>query len=200
MKTEKFTELTVGYYKLVDKEGWLANDSRNKDLYERCIEGDMVFIEEVVDDWCWYEGRVGSDGDDYIIWADEYMYFEKVVTEPRVRSNEVDATYSPSVRIGGGEHFLPLLSVANLFNESKFYFVQHTSKSIPDGNTLLSGEEVRSSDFHSKEVTYEVARVVQEAIEKHESVKGYHLVPFSFIVGHCMAQGVDLYREGLVEY
>ncbi len=193
MKTEKFTELTVGYYKLVDKGGWFGCHPFNRSLYEERFEGDLIFIGECLEGVGWCEDRY------YIIGAKEYHYFEKVVVESRVRSQEVDVSYSSSIRIGGGEHFLPILSIAHLPCEDKFYFVQHTSKSLPDGNTLLSNKEVRSSDFHSREISQYIANTVQDAVEEHEKVKGHHLVPFSFLVGYCMAKGVDLYKEGLVE-
>ncbi len=193
MKTEKFTELTVGYYKLVDKGGWFGCHPVNRSAYEERFEGDLIFIEECLEGVGCCEDRY------YIIGAKEYHYFEKVVVESRVRSQEVDVSYSSSIRIGGGEHFLPILSIAHLPFKEKFYFVQHISKSLPDGNTLLSNKEVRSSDFHSREIPQYIASTVQEAVEEHEKVKGHHLVPFSFLVGYCMAKGVDLYKEGLVE-
>lgn len=194
MKTEKFTELEVGYYKLVDKEGWFASDEINISVYVRHFEeGVLVFIDDVMDGEGYTENVV-------TICEDEYKFFEKVVVEKRTRTDDHGVVYSKSLRIGGGEHFLPLVTIASVPDKGKHYFVQHTEKDIPDTKALLSGEKIKTHYFSSQEVCHLYADIIREALELADTQKGYHLVPFSFILGYCIAKGVDLYREGLVEY
>lgn len=196
MKTEKFTELEVGYYKLVDKEGWCNEDSNyNEHIYMKFFEEeDLVFIEDVD-----VMGE-GFQSNKCIITTDAYKFFEKVVVEKRTRTDDHEVVYTKSLRIGGGEHFLPLVTIASIPDKNKHYFVQHTEKDIPDAKALLSGEKIKTHYFSSQEVCHLYADIISEALELADAQKGYHLVPFSFILGYCMAKDVDLYREGLVEY
>lgn len=196
MKTEKFTELEVGYYKLVDKEGWFDYYPPAIEMYKNLFEEeDLVFIEEVI------HGEAYSDEwQDFILCKCEFKFFEKVVVEKRTRTDDHAVTYSKSLRIGGGEHFLPLVTIASVPDKNKHYFVQHTEKDFPDAKALLSSEKVKTHYFSSQEVCPLYADIIRESLESAETQKGYHLVPFSFILGYCMAKGVDLYKEGLVEY
>ncbi len=194
MKTEKFTELEVGYYKLVDKEGWFNFYEDNISIYAKHFEEDgVVFIDDVI---------LGEGYTDNVVTfsEDEYKFFEKVVVEKRTRTDDHEVVYSKSLRIGGGEHFLPLVAIASVPDKNRHYFVQHTEKDIPDAKALLSGEKIKTYYFSSQEVCHLYADLISEALSVADEQKGYHLVPFSFILGYCMAKGVDLYKEGLVEY
>jgi hypothetical protein len=120
---------------------------------------------------------------------------QEELRQPRTR---IEADYSPTVRIGGGEHFFPLLTLATV-EDKHHYFIQHTERSMPDGRSLIQSDATKTEDFSSKKIHYSTYFTILRALIAHEEVKGYHINTFSFILGFCQSHGVDLYKLGLVE-
>ncbi|CAM0042321.1 hypothetical protein VPHK406_0020 [Vibrio phage K406] len=193
MKTEKFTELTVGYYKLIDKGGWLGAHTANKMLYSNFEPDDLIFIDEVI-------GGVGFNDEvtelsgRYMIDTDEYHFFEKVIPEPRTRE-DVEVTYSDRIRVGMGKHFHDYLIVAEI--EDQYYVVQYNEGELPDGKSIL--EPKPHHNFTKNKVSWVVSCNIQASIKGYKNFNHNHVNAFSFLVGHCKGLGTDLYELGIFE-
>ena len=190
MKTEKFTELTVGYYKLVDKEGWFRANELNQGLYlDHFEDEDLIFIDEVIAGSGVIDEEIRA-----IIFADEYHFFEKVIPEPRTRE-DVEVTYSDRIRVGMGKHFHDYLIVAEIGDQ--YYVVQYNEGELPDGKSIL--EPKPHHNFTKNKVSWVVSCNIQASIKGYKNFNHNHVNAFSFLVGHCKGLGTDLYELGIFE-
>lgn len=189
MKTEKFTELTTGYYKLVDKGGWLERNEHNPLIYDKFFEKDMIFIDEVIADCGMIDESIQA-----IIMYDEYQFFEKVIPEPRTRE-DIGVTYSNRIRVGMGKHFHEYLVVAGV--EGKHYAIQYDGNDLPDGKSILNLQ--KHHKFSKVEIKWQDAMNIVSGINTYKMFNHNHVNAFSFLVGWCKGFDTDLYELGVFE-
>ena len=112
----------------------------------------------------------------------------KIVSFPR---NAV-TVISPTMRVAVGDYHLPLLTLVRVGDDC--YFCLHEKGKLPNPRNMVSLQESTN-----KKISVETYTVISAAIYDNEKFGGYHVNPHGFLVGYCLAKGVDLYAENLLE-
>ena len=193
MKTEKFTELTVGYYKLVDKEVWLDCNKYNESLYSHFEPNNLIFIDEAIEG-CGFNAEVEELTGQFLIAEDEHQFFEKVIPEPRTRQ-DVEVIYSDRIRVGMGKHFHDYLVVAEV--AGKHYVIQYNENELPDGKSIL--EPQPHHNFTKTCINPFKHNIIESGINSYKFYNNQHVNSFSFLVGYCANAGLDLYQAQVFE-
>lgn len=99
--------------------------------------------------------------------------------------------------------FFPYLTVMRV--QTEWFIVCH-SKLLPKVNDILNYHE--GGDWHREQFDQMSAEIIVKGIKTLQAQQGqkgllrleeYHLNVYSFLMGWCMAQGVDLVKEGVFD-
>ena len=215
MKTEKFTELTVGYYKLVDKEGWFRANELNQGLYlDHFEEGDLIFIDEVFYG-TGFNGEISEATGKFVIDDDEYYFFEKVIPEPRTRENSTLTNFTPrkitpvktwksevieTITIGKGDHYPEVLSVLEVYNPEdteypEFYaLAQHHKNKMP--HMLYDRRYDKGEGFMWKEITEPEFCSFEETIHTFHNQPNKQLQAYTFLYTYMLVTAnIDIHKD-----
>lgn len=110
-----------------------------------------------------------------------------------------------SMRVGKGTDVYDYIGVFEIINKDRRYkvIIQYNKNKLPSTSDMLKKGTHTCPDYSYIKVDgipslEDAFMTIWETCNNWKEDEQYYLVPFSYLVGSCRGQGIDLYKLGIV--
>jgi hypothetical protein len=110
-----------------------------------------------------------------------------------------------SMRVGKGTDVYDYIGVFEIHNKSRKHkvIIQYNKNKLPSANDMLKSATFTGIDYSYLKVDgvtelEDAFMTIWETCSNWKEDEYHYLVPFSYLIGSCKGQGVDLYKLGIV--